>query len=70
MIATLVVNKLRGAEFITSDLGLKLEETIVEQLGTARKVTITKDSTTIIVDVSSKDEILAMIAQIKKNLQS
>ena len=70
MIATLVVNKLRGAEFITSDLGLKLEETIVEQLGTARKVTITKDSTTIIATATSKDEIPAMIAQIKKNLQS
>ena len=57
-----------GAEFLASDLGLKLEETIVEQLGTARKVTITKDSTTIIADAASKDEIQARIAQIKKEL--
>ena len=59
---------LTGAEFIASDLGLKPEETTAEQLGTARKVTITKDSTTIIADAASKDEIQARIAQIKKEL--
>ena len=59
---------LTGAEFIASDLGLKPEETTAEQLGTARKVTITKDSTTIIATATSKDEIPATIAQINKNL--
>ncbi|KAF2283322.1 hypothetical protein GH714_002267 [Hevea brasiliensis] len=57
-----------GAEFQASDLGLLIENTSVEQLGLARKVTITKDSTTIIADVASKDELQARIAQLKKEL--
>ena len=57
-----------GAEFQANDLGLLIESTTVEQLGIARKVTITKDSTTIIADAASKDEIQARIAQIKKEL--
>lgn len=50
------------------DLGLLVENTAVEALGTARKVTITKDSTTLIADAASKDEIQARIAQLKKEL--
>ncbi|XP_071717782.1 ruBisCO large subunit-binding protein subunit alpha [Rutidosis leptorrhynchoides] len=57
-----------GAEYQASDLGLLIESTTVEQLGTARKITITKDSTTIIADAASKDEIQSRIAQIKKEL--
>ncbi|MCO5569178.1 hypothetical protein L7F22_022888 [Adiantum nelumboides] len=57
-----------GAEFIASDLGLKPETVSVEQLGIARKVTMTNNSTTIIADAASKDEIQARIAQIKKEL--
>jgi len=57
-----------GAEFQANDLGLLIENTTVEQLGLARKVTISKDSTTIIADSASKDEIQARIAQIKKEL--
>ncbi|KAL7173546.1 hypothetical protein ACSBR2_032914 [Camellia fascicularis] len=57
-----------GAEYQASDLGLLVENTSVEQLGLAKKVTITKDSTTIIADAASKDEIQARIAQIKKEL--
>ena len=53
---------------MAGDLGLKPEECTAEQLGIARKVTITKDSTTIIADAASKDEIQARIAQIKKEL--
>lgn len=49
-------------------MGLLIENTTVEQLGLARKVTISKDSTTIIADSASKDEIQARIAQIKKEL--
>lgn len=59
---------LTGAEFIAGDLGMKVEDTSEEQLGTARKVTMAKDSTTIISDAASKDEIQARIAQIKKEL--
>ncbi|PKA47791.1 RuBisCO large subunit-binding protein subunit alpha, chloroplastic [Apostasia shenzhenica] len=57
-----------GAEFQAKDLGLLVENTSVEQLGTARKVTITSNSTTIIADAATKDEIQARIAQIKKEL--
>ncbi|GMJ15443.1 SCHLEPPERLESS, chaperonin-60alpha1, CHLOROPLAST CHAPERONIN 60ALPHA [Hibiscus trionum] len=57
-----------GAEFQASDLGLLVENTSVEQLGIARKVTITKDSTQLIAEAASKDEIQARVAQLKKEL--
>ncbi|KAI3809541.1 hypothetical protein L1987_25518 [Smallanthus sonchifolius] len=57
-----------GAEYQASDMGLLVENTSVEQLGIARKITISKDSTTIIADAASKDEIQSRIAQIKKEL--
>ncbi|KAJ0019980.1 hypothetical protein Pint_32108 [Pistacia integerrima] len=56
------------AEFQATDLGLLIENTSVEQLGIARKITITKDSTTIIADAASKDELQARISQLKKEL--
>uniref|UniRef100_A0A0D9ZG42 RuBisCO large subunit-binding protein subunit alpha n=1 Tax=Oryza glumipatula TaxID=40148 RepID=A0A0D9ZG42_9ORYZ len=57
-----------GAEFQAKDLGLLVESTTVEQLGIARKVTISQSSTTIIADVATKDEIQARIAQLKREL--
>lgn len=58
-----------GAEYQAADLGLLLiEGTEVEQLGIARKITITKDSTTIIADAATKDELQARIAQLKREL--
>ncbi|XP_060169475.1 ruBisCO large subunit-binding protein subunit alpha [Lycium barbarum] len=57
-----------GAEYQAADLGLLVENTPVEALGIARKVTITKDSTTIIADAASKDEIQSRISQLKKEL--
>lgn len=59
---------LTGSEFIAADLGMKVEDATEEQLGIARKITIAKDSTTIIADAASKDEIQARIAQLKKEL--
>ncbi|KAK4492716.1 hypothetical protein RD792_003536 [Penstemon davidsonii] len=59
---------LTGAEYQASDLGLLVENTDVDQLGIARKIKITKDSTTIIADAASKDELQARIAQLKKEL--
>lgn len=59
---------LTGSEFIASDLGMKVEDATEEQLGFARKITIAKDTTTIIADAASKDEIQARIAQLKKEL--
>ncbi|XP_052884383.1 ruBisCO large subunit-binding protein subunit alpha isoform X2 [Gossypium arboreum] len=59
---------LTGAEFQASDLGLLVENTSVEQLGIARKVIITKDSTQLIAEAASKDEIQTRVAQLKKEL--
>lgn len=59
---------LSGAEFLAKDLGLLVENATVEQLGTARKVTIHQTTTTLIADAASKDEIQARIAQLKKEL--
>ncbi|XP_038970853.1 ruBisCO large subunit-binding protein subunit alpha [Phoenix dactylifera] len=59
---------LTGAELQAKDLGLLIENTSVEQLGTARKITISQNSTTIIADAATKDEIQARIAQLKKEL--
>ncbi|KAI5399841.1 hypothetical protein KIW84_064970 [Lathyrus oleraceus] len=59
---------LTGAEFQASDLGLLVENTTIEQLGLARKVTISKDSTTIIANAASKDELQSRVAQLKKEL--
>ncbi|KAK8485866.1 hypothetical protein V6N13_138538 [Hibiscus sabdariffa] len=57
-----------GAEYQATDLGLLVENTSVEQLGIARKVIITKDSTQLIAEAASKDEIQARVAQLKKEL--
>jgi len=57
-----------GAEFIAKDLGMKVESTVVEQLGTARKVTCSGTATTLIADAATKEEIDMRIAQLKKEL--
>ncbi|GIL80648.1 hypothetical protein Vretimale_9202 [Volvox reticuliferus] len=57
-----------GAEFIAKDLGMKVEQAVVEQLGVARKVTIGNNFTTLIADAASRDEIEMRIAQLKKEL--
>lgn len=57
-----------GAEYQASDLGMRIEDTDIDQLGFARKVTITKDSTTLIADAATKDELQARIAQLKREL--
>ncbi|KAH6765540.1 chaperonin-60alpha [Perilla frutescens var. hirtella] len=59
---------LTGAEYQASDLGLLVADTDIDQLGIARKITITKDSTTIIADAATKDELQARIAQLKREL--
>ncbi|KAH6764831.1 TCP-1/cpn60 chaperonin family protein [Perilla frutescens var. hirtella] len=57
-----------GADFISGDFGLTLETATSDQLGIARKVTITCNFTTIVADPSTKAEIQARIMQIKKDL--
>lgn len=57
-----------GADFLCGDLGLTLEGTTSDQLGTAMKVKITSNATTIFADPNTKAEIQARILQIKKDL--
>lgn len=58
-----------GADFLSGELGLTLEGATSDQLGIARKITITNNSTTIVADPSTKAEIQARILQIKKDLE-
>ena len=61
---------LTGAEVITEELGLKLENTKLSQLGRARKVVVDKDSTTIIEGGGGAEAIKARIKQIKAEIET
>lgn len=56
---------LTGGEVISSDLGMDLKETTIEQLGKARQVRIDKDSTTIVEGAGSKEDVDARIKNIR-----
>jgi chaperonin GroEL len=60
---------LTGAEVITEELGLKLENTKVTQLGHARRVVVDKDSTTIIDGAGDPEGIKARIKQLKAEIE-
>ncbi|HEX4183543.1 MAG TPA: chaperonin GroEL, partial [Caulobacteraceae bacterium] len=60
---------LTGGQVISEDLGIKLENVTLDMLGRAKKVTITKDDTTIVDGVGSKDDIEARIGQIKRQIE-
>jgi chaperonin GroEL len=61
---------LTNAEVITEEMGLKLENTKVEQLGKARRVVVDKDSTTIIDGAGDTDQIKARIKQLKSEIEN
>jgi len=58
-----------GGKVITEDLGIKLENTTLDMLGSARKVIATKDNTTVVDGKGSKKEIEERIAQIRKEIE-
>jgi chaperonin GroEL len=60
---------LTGGQLISEDLGIKLESVTLEMLGRAKKVTITKDDTTIVDGSGEKDGIEGRISQIKKQIE-
>jgi len=60
---------LTGGQVISEDLGMKLENVGMEMLGTAKKVAITKDETTIIDGAGEKAEIEARVAQIRAQVE-
>ena len=57
-----------GAEFISSDLGRKLEDVTLEQLGRAKKIEITKSDTTIVEGAGQKSAISERIQQIRRQM--
>ena len=59
---------LTGGQVISEDLGMKLESVTMDMLGTAKKVAITKDETTIVDGAGEKAEIQARVAQIKQQI--
>jgi chaperonin GroEL len=61
---------LTGAEVITEEMGLKLENTKISQLGHARKVVVDKDSTTIIDGAGDPEAIKARIKQLKAEIEN
>ena len=61
---------LTGGEVITEEMGLKLENTKLSQLGRARKVVVDKDSTTIIDGAGDADAIKARIKQLKAEIET
>ena len=61
---------LTGGEVITEEMGLKLENTKLSQLGKARKVVIDKDSTTIIDGAGDSDAIKGRIKQLKAEIEN
>ncbi|MCC0074658.1 MAG: chaperonin GroEL [Rhodobacter sp.] len=59
---------LTGGQVISEDLGMKLENVGIDMLGTAKKVSINKDNTTIVDGAGEKAEIEARVAQIRQQI--
>lgn len=59
---------LTGATVITDDLGLQLKDTTLDQLGTASRVTVTKENTTIVEGAGDKAQIAERVEQLKKQI--
>ena len=60
---------LTGGQVISEELGMKLENVTLDMLGTAKRVEITKDDTTIIDGAGNKESIAGRVAQIRKEIE-
>jgi chaperonin GroEL len=60
---------LTGGQVISEDLGIKLENVTVQMLGRAKKISITKDDTTVVDGAGDKKEISARVGQIKAQIE-
>jgi chaperonin GroEL len=60
---------LTGGQVISEDIGIKLENVTLDMLGTAKRVRITKDDTTIVDGVGKKGDIEARVSQIRKQIE-
>ncbi len=61
---------LTGGKLISEDIGVKLENVMLEDLGTAKKVVITKDNTTIVEGQGSSETIQGRVQQIKMQIEN
>ena len=60
---------LTGGEMISEDLGIKLENVTVQMLGKAKRISITKDDTTIVRGGGKKEEIEGRVSQIRQQIE-
>jgi chaperonin GroEL len=60
---------LTGAQVVAEEVGLKLDQIDLDALGTARRITVTKDDTTIVDGAGSSDDIAGRVAQIKAEVE-
>ena len=60
---------LTGGQVISEDLGMKLENVTMDMLGSAKKITITKENTTIVDGAGDKAEIESRVAQIRTQIE-
>jgi chaperonin GroEL len=60
---------LTGSAVISAEVGLKLESTQLDDLGTARRIVVTKDNTTIVDGSGDKDELAGRVHQIKSEIE-
>ncbi|MGD8922624.1 MAG: chaperonin GroEL [Candidatus Zixiibacteriota bacterium] len=63
------ISILTGGKVISEELGFKLENAVMSDLGTAKKVTIDKDNTTIVEGAGQTEDIKGRIGQIKKQIE-
>ncbi len=61
---------LTGGTLISEDLGIQLEKLTIDQLGTAKKVTIDKSTTTIVEGAGSRKDVNARIEQLRKGIEA
>ena len=61
---------LTGGQFLSEDLGLKLENVEVDQLGTAEKIIITKDDTTIVKGGGTREVVAGRVQQIRRQIEN
>ena len=61
---------LTGGEMFTEELGIKLENVTTQMMGLAKRVTVTKDETTIVVGPETKDKVQERIRLIKKQIEA
>jgi chaperonin GroEL len=64
------ISILTGSELIAPELGYKLESATLEQLGTARRVVVTKDLTTIVDGGGEQSEVAARVEQLRKEVEA